>query len=98
MSDMQVDIFAEMPWGQEALKRMREEQELPERFRLFEAGWMEDHPDKFENFVIKGAEFRNAKTGPNAGKLCIKVEGSERICVLRKSEIRKLDHNHKVEL
>ena len=84
------DIFADTDFGKIALKRMAEQSPLPEGFRLFSAGWMEDHPEKFWNFKVIGAQFRMAKTGKNKGKPTIKVEGTERVSVITKRELMEV--------
>ena len=65
MPDMTKDVFADQSYGKAALKRMGD---VPEIFRLFEAGWLEQKPP-FRTMEVKGAEFRAAKTGPYKGKL-----------------------------
>jgi len=85
MSDMEQDIFAETPFGKIALKKM---QPVSENFRLYEVGWMEERPEDFETMMVRGAEFRRAKSGPRKGKLAIKLKGTEKTVYLKKEQIR----------
>lgn len=71
-ADMTKDHFAETVFGKLALIKMGE---VPENFRLYEAGWIDDERTLM---FVKGCEFRYAKSGINKGKLSIAVEGTER--------------------
>jgi hypothetical protein len=52
MPDMTKDVFADQSYGKAALKRMGD---VPENFRLFEAGWMEKKPP-FRLMEVRGAD------------------------------------------
>jgi len=82
---MDEKLFEQYPYGQAALKKIGE---VPDNFRLFDAGWLEDKPEDFDTMKIVGAEFRAAKTGPNKGKLTVMVPGSKRTVYVNKSEIQ----------
>lgn len=84
MPDMTVDVFAPTPYGKVALRKLAP---IPENFRLYSAGWMEDHPDDFSVMKVSGAAFRAAKTGPNKGKLSILIRGTDRTVYVTKEEI-----------
>lgn len=86
MSDMTKDIFADTPYGKLALERM---QPVPENFRLYEAGWIGNRPEDCKVMEVKGAEFREAKSGPRKGNLAIKIKGTERSVYLTKEQIRE---------
>lgn len=88
MSNMEVDMFAENSFGKAALKKMGE---LPENFRLYEAGYVEDHPKDFRVMKVKGCEFRRAKTGKNKGKLSIKIPGTERSACVTPEECKEFE-------
>jgi len=86
MSDMEKDVFADTAFGKLALRKM---QPVPENFRLFEWGWMEERPEDWQTLMVRGAEFRKAKSGPRKGKLAIKLKGTERTVYLSKEQIKK---------
>ena len=86
MSDMERDIFAETPYGKAALKKMGP---VPENFRLFEAGWMEERPEDWETMMVRGAQFRKAKSGPRKGKLAMRVKGTERTVYVTREQIQE---------
>ncbi len=57
---------------------------VPENFRLYYAGWVEEPPDDWRTMNVMGAVYRAAKSGPNKGVLSIKIKGSQRsACVTR---------------
>ena len=86
MRDMTKDIFADTPYGKLALERM---QPVPDNFRLYEAGWLGNRPEDWKVMEVKGAEFREAKSGPRRGKLVIKIAGTERTVYLTREQIRE---------
>lgn len=86
--DMEVDIFAALPFGKAALKQFGA---VPENFRLFQAGWLGSRPEDFRVMEVKGAEFRRAQAGPNKGKLSIMVPGTVRTTHVTREEIQAFD-------
>lgn len=80
--DMEHDIFAEQPYGAEAIKKMGP---VPENFRLYLAGWI----DKGRFMEVVGAEFQRAKSGKNKGKLSVLVKGTNRRVVLSAEEVKQ---------
>lgn len=78
MSNMEIDFFADTSFGKAALKKMSFHGEIPENFRLYEAGIVEEVAPDLKIMKVKGCEFRRAKTGKNKGKLSIKLKGTER--------------------
>lgn len=82
--DVEVDTFAQTGFGKAALCKMGE---VPENFRLYEAGWLGERPEEFSVMEVKGAEFRAAKRGPNKGKLSIIVPGTRRTVYVSREEI-----------
>ncbi len=82
--DMEKDIFAEQPYGKLALKKLAP---VPANFRLYEAGWLGKRHEDWNVMEVTGAEFRVAKTGPNKGKLSIKVKGTQRSTHVTREEI-----------
>ena len=87
-ADMTKDIFAETPFGKLALEKLAP---VSGNFRLFEAGWLGKRPQDWRVMCIKGAEFREAKAGPNKGMLSIPVKGTERSVYLTREEIAAAD-------
>lgn len=80
--DMQDDIFGRQPYGKAALKKMGS---VPANFRIYRAGWVGDLKTT-DTMEVIGAEFREAKSGPNKGKLSILVPGTRRTVYVNKSE------------
>lgn len=81
--DMEDKTFEAMPYGKAALKKWGE---VPENFRIFRAERMGYTPAE-DIMKLEGAEFRAAKSGPNKGKLCIMVEGTQRTAYVTREEI-----------
>jgi len=88
-NDMAVDVFAEQSFGKVALKKLGK---VSENFRLYRAGWLGKHPTR-DIMEVTGAEFRAAKSGPNAGKLSIKVNGSDKTVHVTKEEMQAEDQS-----
>lgn len=86
--DMGKDIFADCSYGQVALKKLAP---VPETFRLFSAGWLGEKPKDWDVMKVTGADFRVAKTGPNKGKLSIRVKGSERSAFVFRAEMQAFE-------
>lgn len=70
MTDMTIDYFADTDFGRTALNKMAP---VPENFRLFEAEIVDKGVIK-----VSGAVFREAKRGPNKGKLSVMISGSQK--------------------
>ncbi|MEX3555316.1 MAG: hypothetical protein VB131_01375 [Burkholderia gladioli] len=85
--DMQTDLFAEYPFGKIALEKINPQSP---NFRLYSAGWLETGgpPETWEVMEVSGAEFREAKSGPNKGKLAIVVPNTKRTVHVHVTEIR----------
>lgn len=86
--DMEIDVFAEQPYGKAALQKLAP---VPENFRLYCAGWLGKMPKDWKTMKVTGGEFRAAKTGKNAGKLSILVKGTSRSVIVTKAEMRVFD-------
>jgi hypothetical protein len=82
-ADMTEPLFEKFAYGKAALKKMGA---VPENFRLYSAELRGKHPN-YHGMQLHGAEFRAARTGPNKGKLCIEVDGSERTAYVSMEEI-----------
>jgi len=85
---MTVDLFAKHPFGRIAMNKLGD---VPENFRLYEAGWLGKRPDEFLVMEVKGAEFRNAKSGQNKGKFTVMIPGTKRTVYVTKDEIHAFD-------
>ncbi len=81
MNDMNEKVFENQAFGQAALKKIGH---VAENFRLFESGWLEDS----DTMRVTGAEFRNAKSGPNKGRMTIMVPNTKRTVYVTKSEMQ----------
>lgn len=93
MADMTKDIFAETVFGRVALGKMGKKDPLPKNFRLFEAGWVEDMPEDFETMMVRGAEFKKAKSGLNKGKLAIMIKGTTKKVYITHDQINTEKNN-----
>lgn len=71
---MEHDIFGDTDYGKLALKRIADPH--PD-FRLYFAGWLGSGVER-EVMEVRGAVFRRAKRGENAGRLSILVKGTTR--------------------
>lgn len=91
MADMTKKIFEGLPFGKAALKKMGD---VPENFRLYFAEMKGKYPD-YHGMQIEGAEFRQAKTGKNKGKLSILIKGTKRSTYVTAAEIRAEDDQAK---
>jgi hypothetical protein len=91
MTDMTEKIFEVLPYGKAALKKMGD---VPENFRLYSAELKGKHPN-YHGMKIEGAEFRQAKTGKNKGKLSILIKGTKRSAYVTTDEIRAEDNQAK---
>lgn len=82
---MESDIFAQHSFGKAALKKL---DPVPENFRLFSAAWIGGAHKKRTVMQVRGAEFRAAKSGPNKGRLCLRVPGTPRSVRVTVEEMR----------
>lgn len=87
-ADMTVDHFAEHSFGKAALYKLGK---VPENFRLYKAGWLGKRPEEFTVMEVKGAEFRQAKKGKNAGQMTVMVPGTQRTVFVTKDEMKAFD-------
>lgn len=85
--DMRIDIFAEYPYGKLALQKIGS---TDPNFRLFCAGWL-GKGDKREVMRVTGAVFREPTSGPNKGKLSIKVRGTEQSVLVTSGEMDEFE-------
>lgn len=88
MTDMSQDIFASCSYGQVALRKLAP---VPGNFRLYFASWLETKSEDWQTMKVTGAEFRSARSGPNKGRLSIKVSGTERSVCVTKDEMAAQD-------
>ncbi|WP_223827372.1 hypothetical protein [Undibacterium oligocarboniphilum] len=84
---MRTDIFSEYPFGQIALRKLAP---VSANFRLYAAGWL-GNGKVYDVMSVTGAEFREAKSGDNQGKLCIKIPNTSRTVHVTAEEMRKFD-------
>lgn len=90
-ADMIEKTFEVTGFGQAALQKLGH---LPDDFRLYEAGWVEEKPEDFDTMKVTGAEFRVAKTGKNKGKMTVLVPGTKRTVCVTRDEISAFDTQH----
>lgn len=77
-------------YGKAALSKLAP---VAENFRIFEAGWLGDKPSEWTVMEVKGMEFREAKTGPNKGKLTVPVAGTKRTAYVTLDEMKLFDES-----
>src|SRR5215471_7042405 len=82
-----LDLFAEQPFGQIALKRLGP---VAPNFRLFRAEWLGKNSSDWKVMKVTGAEFRAVKRGPDAGDLTIRIPGTTRTTYVTKDEMEVL--------
>lgn len=88
------DMMQEQPYAQIALKRMGA---IPKNFLVYRAEWLgaEKDPKDWVEMKVTGAQFREAKRGPNKGELCIKVPHTDRVAYVTEAEIKIFEKNQK---
>lgn len=65
---------------------------LPENFMIYKFNWLGDLNDRENNVMeVTGAVFREAKSGPRKGKLCMMVKGTERKVFLTPDDVKAID-------
>lgn len=82
---MMDDILATTTFGKLALQKLAP---VAEGFMLYEASWLGKKPEDWSVMEVKGAQFRNAKTGKNKGKPTIMIKGTQRTAHVTKEEMR----------
>lgn len=88
--DMRTDPFAEYAYGKLALMKIGS---ADPNFRLYKAGWLGKSNER-EAMRVTGATFREALSGPNKGRLCIKIEGSEHSALVTAREMDEYEAAH----
>lgn len=92
-ADMREKVFETLACGKAALKKMGD---VPENFRLYSAGLKGRYPD-FHGMEVSGAEFREAKTGKNKGKLRIMIANTRSTVYVSNAEIAAEDDSKAAE-
>jgi len=77
------DIFAKHAYGVVALSKIKPTH--PD-FRLYSVGWLGDF-ETTDTMEVKGAVFREAKSGPRKGQKCIMVPGTKRTAYVTVAEM-----------
>lgn len=80
MSDMTVDLFAEVAFGKAALAKLVP---VDPNFRLYCAG----HADAKGTMRVTGAIFAHGKRGMYKGVLSVLIKGTEQTVYVTRSEI-----------
>lgn len=82
---VQDDMMRDYPPSLAATKKLGG---VPEGFSFFAFEWLGDRPEEWTVMKCSGAVFREAKSGPRKGELCIKVKGTERTAFVTREEIK----------
>ena len=61
---------------------------VPDGFAFYEFGWLGDRPEDFTVMQVRGAVFREAKSGKNKGRRTVIVPGTERTIYVTDQEIK----------
>lgn len=85
-----VDLMTNTPYGKAALKKLAP---VAENFHIFEAGWLGDKPSEWDTMKVRGCVFREAKSGPNKGKLSIPVKGTTRTAYVNRKEMEEFNES-----
>lgn len=88
--NMDDDVFADQTFGKIALQKLKKIGPLHPSFRLYEAGWLEQHPP-FETMKVTGSRFRVALRGPREGQLCMKVPATDRTVYVTAAEMKAFE-------
>lgn len=91
MSDLRDFFFKDTPFVNIALKKLSP---VADNFRFFRSKWLGDKPEEWEVMEVTGAEFREAKSGRNKGKLSIMVSGTTRTAYVTVKEMEELEVKH----
>lgn len=83
---MKDDPMGNTSYGRAAKEKMGD---LPENFRIYGAGWLGDDPKHWDTMHVVGAEFREAKSGKNKGRLTIMIPGTKREVWINKQDIAR---------
>lgn len=88
------NVMQKQPYAQIALKRMGA---VPENFLVYRAEWLgtEKDPKDWVEMKVTGAQFREAKRGPNKGELCIKVPHTDRVAYVTEAEMKSFEEKQK---
>ena len=86
MGDMSESIFEGTSYGKAAMEKFGS---VAENFRIYSVEWMEERPEDWETMRVTGAEFRKAKSGPNKGKLSIKLKDTDKTVYVTKEQMGK---------
>lgn len=81
-------VFENCNYGQVALKKLAP---VPDNFRLYSAGWLGEKHTDWDVMKVTGAEFRLAKSGPDKGKLAIRVKGTRRSAFVTRAEMNAFE-------
>ena len=82
--DMENCFFSELPFGKIALQRFGE---VPENFRLYEAGCLGNHPN-YHGMEVKGAEFERMKRDKTRGKI---IRDTTRTVYISKKDLQDFE-------
>lgn len=80
--DMDNDVWGDALFSKIALQKMGE---VPENFRIYQAGWLGDFPN-CHGMEVKGAEFKRLKRTPSRGT---KITGTTRTVYISKQELKE---------
>lgn len=77
------DVFAGTIMGRVALEKLKP---VDPDFMFYYAGWLGEN--EYKVLKLSGAEFREARSGPRKGQVCILVKGTQRSVYLTAEEMR----------
>lgn len=74
----------ETNFGRAALNQIGD---VPDGFQIFEAGWLEKKPKDFNVMFVRGAVFRESKSGPRKGRKVVEVDGTRKTVYVTRRDI-----------
>ena len=88
LNDMTHKVFETFQYGMIALKHFGD---VPENFRIYDAGFEPQPPKLWNGIRVTGAQFEVESEGLNKGKLCKIIPGTIRKCTVTRKEIEEFD-------
>ena len=88
LNDMTHKVYETFQYGIIALKHFGN---VPENFRIYEAGFEPQPPQLWNRIKVTGAQFEVETEGANKGKLCKIIPGTIRSCLVTRNEIEDFD-------
>ena len=83
-----LDLMDATSYGKAARQKLAP---VSDNFRIYQAGWLGNKPSDWTVMEVIGMDFREAKSGPNKGKLVVPVKGTKRTAYVTVDEMRQFE-------